>query len=389
MTGRVARHNYDSSSLDKLSTKSLPLPHYLDSKSSHRARKSFLHSSSGSLNYSPREHLSSLIEEDITHSHSGRQRASPTEWNYLVNEDEPRSSSPTASITSGNSSPSEVGDSGVCSEHDTPPPRSRLSQRHHLLSSDSDNESSVSSDSMHDLHRSGEEHDHNDMSYSVVPSIVKQQNYNNGQKRRVRHNFIPHRIRLPDSLLREICEKSRQMKKRRQMTWRDSGGVEGSIPPSADRNHLNSRSGRNYSSSRRNSYSNIHALDQSTLSLAASSRFSSTNSLFIEEDSFNESPSSAFYNITDSSNRSLFECLEKGAGIGFAGLKDIYSLQQQESTIRSYKGTVRGVKNRVRAGIATFMSDHQNLKVSYIVFPLSSQESMQNYPEIRIYYAFR
>lgn len=59
--------------------------------------------------------------------------------------------------------------------------------------------------------------------------------------------------------------------------------------------------------------------------------------------------------------RSLFECRDDEAGQSFAGLRDIFS-PQQESTIKSYKGTVRGVKNRVRAGIATFTSDQRILK---------------------------
>ena len=43
----------------------------------------------------------------------------------------------------------------------------------------------------------------------------------------------------------------------------------------------------------------------------------------------------------------------------FAGLKEIKSAQQKSGTktIRSHRGTVRGVRNRVRAGIATFLRD--------------------------------
>lgn len=45
----------------------------------------------------------------------------------------------------------------------------------------------------------------------------------------------------------------------------------------------------------------------------------------------------------------------------FAGYKDI--LGDSASTIRSAKGTVRGVKNRVRAGIATFLQINSAVKV--------------------------
>lgn len=46
----------------------------------------------------------------------------------------------------------------------------------------------------------------------------------------------------------------------------------------------------------------------------------------------------------------------------FAGYKDL--LFDNSSTIRSAKGTVRGVKNRVRAGIATFLQINSTAKVS-------------------------
>lgn len=49
----------------------------------------------------------------------------------------------------------------------------------------------------------------------------------------------------------------------------------------------------------------------------------------------------------------------------FAGYKDILG-DDGASTIRSAKGTVRGVKNRVRAGIATFLQINSNTKVSVI-----------------------
>lgn len=49
----------------------------------------------------------------------------------------------------------------------------------------------------------------------------------------------------------------------------------------------------------------------------------------------------------------------------FAGFRDVRQ-QQMASTIRSSKGTIRGVKNRVRNGIATFLQMQQtNVKVNY------------------------
>lgn len=49
----------------------------------------------------------------------------------------------------------------------------------------------------------------------------------------------------------------------------------------------------------------------------------------------------------------------------FAGYKDVHNTSAM-STIRSNKGTVRGVKNRVRNGIATFLQMQSNMKVSLL-----------------------
>ena len=69
--------------------------------------------------------------------------------------------------------------------------------------------------------------------------------------------------------------------------------------------------------------------------------------------------------------RALYECRDDEAGQGFAGIRDIFS-PQQDSTIKSCKGTVRGVKNRVRAGIATFTSDQRISKVSVLQLSCAS-----------------
>lgn len=49
----------------------------------------------------------------------------------------------------------------------------------------------------------------------------------------------------------------------------------------------------------------------------------------------------------------------------FAGIKD-YKNEEAPSTIRSSKGTIRGVKNRVRAGIATFLQMQSTTKVIFL-----------------------
>lgn len=50
----------------------------------------------------------------------------------------------------------------------------------------------------------------------------------------------------------------------------------------------------------------------------------------------------------------------------FAGIKD-YKNEEAPSTIRSSKGTIRGVKNRVRAGIATFLQMQSTTKVIFVI----------------------
>jgi hypothetical protein len=52
----------------------------------------------------------------------------------------------------------------------------------------------------------------------------------------------------------------------------------------------------------------------------------------------------------------------------FAGYRDLLQDKESSSTIRSAKGTVRGVKNRVRAGIATFLQLHDT-KVGHVYSP--------------------
>lgn len=59
-------------------------------------------------------------------------------------------------------------------------------------------------------------------------------------------------------------------------------------------------------------------------------------------------------------NENRFDELQEGTGTSeddsFAGFKSLIEKSTPVATIRSAKGTVRGVKNRVRAGIATFLN---------------------------------
>lgn len=59
----------------------------------------------------------------------------------------------------------------------------------------------------------------------------------------------------------------------------------------------------------------------------------------------------------------------------FAGIKD-YKNEDAPSTIRSSKGTIRGVKNRVRAGIATFLQMQTTTKVITVIVTLFNSTSL-------------
>lgn len=335
------------------------------------------------------------------------------EW--VFSEGDILSTSPITSLRSSQSSPSEIGgDSGVCSEHDTPPPLTRKQRiKRTVLSSDSDNDSSSSSPEVHlqdfiqspaepsssvSLERSGSTSSSGgDGSDDAITG--------NRAKALARKKMIACRIigsqskPLPSSLLREIKEKSRELKKRRQAI------KEASIE-NAEKNHTNhtnqftpkhaspahpapfspssthptiptasssSRQKNGGRVSRLQSHFQSLTQDVAHISLAESSssgyssstisstpplsNYSSMASVHTEEDDYFPSNSSDYY------PKPLFECRDESAGSGFAGFNNIFA-PQQEATIRSSKGTVRGVKNRVRAGIATFNSDHRFLKVS-------------------------
>ncbi|XP_064103763.1 uncharacterized protein LOC135213652 [Macrobrachium nipponense] len=253
---------------------------------------------------------------------------------------------------SRHSSPSEVGDSGVSSEHDTPPPISKNAVRcqplRHRNSSDSDSESNLSNDSLPDAFHPKKPSNHLLSRSALRSSSSRPSSGGKGN--------------LPEALLSEIREKWTELQQRRAQQGRPGDAVLGRAGSQAQ-----------WSSSRHPHRRSCPA--SPTLSRSSSTNFPSSLSLFEEEvDSAARSSPVSFESwrqqqppppqmapVRMDDARSLFECRDDEAGHGFAGLRDIFS-PQQESTIKSYKGTVRGVKNRVRAGIATFTSDQRILK---------------------------
>lgn len=271
---------------------------------------------------------------------SGHGRKSKTSW---VVDPDSRSLSPSPSLKSSHSTKSahsEVGDSGVSSERDSPSPHQPSSLNTASSPSESDNDSSVSTESLH------EQNPH--------PFFL----LINRRQKPAQKPKPP----LPGSILRQVCERARMFEKRRQKLAK----VEATNITMLRGLVIRGRP----SMSSRMTHSSLASSTSSLLSSA--SLFSSTTSLILEEDEMDEERSlgartsmSCDDDLSSGSlvgGSGLFEHVEQNAGVAFAGIRDIFSPPQQ-STIRSHKGTVRGVRNRVRAGIATFTTDHRLLKV--------------------------
>lgn len=277
---------------------------------------------------------SSKSHKTSNHNHNTKrpQQGKRSSWVDI----DSRSISPSTSVKSSHSAKShlsihsEIGDSGVSSERDSPSP--------HQASSESDNDSHVSNDSLH--------------GHPIM--ILKSRN----QKMKIKPP-------IPGSILRQICERANIFEKRRQRQAKSDPAnilmlrglvIRGRTTPSNRIHHTSS-------------FSSTSSL------LSSASLFSSTTSLILEEEDADDERSLGARTsmscdndldsiITTVSNVcGLYEHKERNAGAAFAGIRDIFSPRQQ-STIRSHKGTVRGVRNRVRAGIATFTSDQRIRKVS-------------------------
>lgn len=301
---------------------------------------------------SPRETLGAfhplLTTNGLQLNHKIRDKS---DVSYCENGDWPRSSSPAPSTHSGTSSlPSEeVADSGVCSEHDTPPltvrghPSQTRPLLHRQVASDSDNESNLSSDSLPEQCRR-----------KVLWTPPRRAPRPGGGK-----------LTLPEALLQEIKEKWQELQHKRQQ----HGRVD--VPERGGGGHLGTRvvSGQ-WSAGRHTHHRRASCPASPVLSRASSISFPSSFSL-LDEDLESPRTSPVYLDnwrpmgvqrpCENVGARALYECRDEEAGQGFAGIRDIFS-PQQESTIKSCKGTVRGVKNRVRAGIATFTSDQRLTK---------------------------
>ena len=355
-------HQYHTNNgpLLSLASRSLSVP------ALYSAPPKALHLHSGDMGTlaSPREQLGSLhpllIAGGVQLNHKARDKpdipcCDSGEW--------PRSSSPAPSTHSGNSSlPSEeVVDSGVCSEHDTPPLSVRYqasrSSLHRPAASDSDCESNLSSDSLPEQCRG-----------KVLWAPPRRPQRTSSSK-----------LTIPEALLQEIREKWQELQHRRQQ----HGRVD--VPERGGCGHLGTRVvGSQWSTGRHAHHRRSSCPASPVLSRASSVSFPSSFSLF-DEDLESARSSPAYLEgwrlmgvqrpCDHVGARALYECRDDD-GQGFAGIRDIFS-PQQDSTIKSCKGTVRGVKNRVRAGIATFTSDQRISKVSVLQLSCASPTGLR------------
>lgn len=187
---------------------------------------------------------------------------------------------------------------------------------------------------------------------SPVPSTIYTSDENNVTK----INF------LPRSLLRDIRDHSLTLTKSTDNNHSDiSRTVNNKI---IIKNHVSFSDDDRIDENSSNKFSDCSSVDSfvdGSMSMSSATTLSFGESKFYENDKY--------YNfhinerVVDPMNeeRRAF-CLREDDT--FAGYRDM-SARVPASTIRSSKGTIRGVKNRVRNGIATFLQMQQtNVKVS-------------------------
>lgn len=262
-------------------------------------------------------------------------------------------------IPSGQCSPSSTMDSGTCSDMEsametTPPPLPKkisakikgASLKHTIghirrgsFTDSEESESSLSCDSLN----SGDVIVVNTMSnppIRMTPMTV----LNDFDKDNVDSESTK-LICLPDSLLRDIRE------------------IRSSKFSASEIINM-TKSEQNGSDNNKSIYSRVKLKTDITSAqeICAQDTYNNSNSKIYENDKFYK------FHINESVLNVIDEISPQNiqADESFAGYKDINS---RTSTIRSSKGTVRGVKNRVRNGIATFLQMQQsNVKVSVGVF---------------------
>jgi hypothetical protein len=324
-------------------------------------------------------------------------------------------------ISSGQSSPSDTLDSGTCSDLDgsTPPPLPKKKsvtattatvtvtvnggghRRTGSLTSsgaevDSDDEgSNISCDSLNSSELNGEspvvEDVRNNIKCIHETSKVNSRKEGEATEKMVkpptpptppRSNILPVEHSLPQGLLQDIRAHTAKLTlvpspcstlARKTRTWADELS-------SKSKQHTELKNGKYLHNTKLNGSAHKYQ-DISPVSTLSTSSHDQSKRSVVEEKTYEErqkettdkqqaSSSKIVYNgeFFDTDRFYTFHLNEhskdpvKGKDIEneetFAGYKDLLQGRESSSTIRSAKGTVRGVKNRVRAGIATFLQLH-------------------------------
>lgn len=289
--------------------------------------------------------------------------------------DEMRGSSPYYFYTSGQSSPSDTLDSGTCSDLDgsTPPPLPKkqgvtVTVNHQrggsLTSSGAEVESDddISCDSLNsselDASSDGKQEEsqiepviHRDIQHRTSRISISSDNDN------PRQNSNPEIVRASRVFLTSECEP----------TCRVLAEIPKEICPETNGKLPNTK--KHTTSESSDGSEDLHKPLEKT---------SSGSSSVVEERTYDQrekeplassvNPDSFYkFHLNENSFEPEVISARTEDDDYFAGCKSYTEGDMASSTIRSTKGTIRGVKNRVRAGIATFLQMHSN-KVG-TVFP--------------------
>lgn len=266
--------------------------------------------------------------------------------------DDMRGSSPYYFYTSGQSSPSDTLDSGTCSDLDgsTPPPLPKKSavtvtvshQRGGSLTSsgaDVESDDEISCDSLNSSELDGSSEGKQEEQV-IEPIIQREQRVPAGVKDLDEVRERTSRVSL-NSESDEIYRSSPTLEADR------SSSVSTHSDKSDDHKPLE-KTNSNESSSSRKSVVEERTYDD---------RNKHSNASVIDPDSFYK------FHLNENQFDAVVPCARQDDDDLFAGCKGYQEGDLASSTIRSSKGTIRGVKNRVRAGIATFLQMHTS-KVS-------------------------
>jgi hypothetical protein len=264
-------------------------------------------------------------------------------------------------------------DSGTCSDAElnlqstsptpAPLPTKKLLMKHNLLSdsicsNSDDSVSSISSDSL-TFQNSGN---------LLSPELIKSLDHHQKKQQLIAESKSSNGGLLPSSLLKDIQTHPLNFTTERNYltSHRSTDDDEDEDEDVLDYEHDEFENESNYSDctllkspmlvSQVNNYEQNIKYNNENNTKSSNGESNLINNVFYENDKFYK------FHINEHLSGGLAETTQKDIDETFAGFKDF---NNGTSTIRSSKGTVRGVKNRVRNGIQTFLQMQQStVKVS-------------------------